>query len=254
MGEVLSEFVPPVGAVEPPAAGEVHVWRVALDPPEELVAELRALLSPDEVARADRFHFARHRRRFTVGRGALRRLLGGYLGRAPEGVRFAYGAREKPHLAEPPPGSPLRFNLSNSSELALVAVTVGVEVGIDLEAVRPMDDALAISERFFSAAERTVLAACPEGERDQAFFRCWTRKEAYVKAVGDGIALGLDRFDVSLDPGEGARLLALEGDPARAAAWSLTHVDPAPGYVGALALPAHPRTIRGFEWRAGGRG
>ncbi len=248
MSAVLSSFEPPSGRVDPPSEGEVHVWRVALDPAEEVVARLRGVLAADEVARAERFHFEKHRRRFAVGRGALRRLLGGYLGTAPEAVRFAYGERDKPRLAEQRAGLPLRFNLSNSAELALVAVTVGPEVGVDLEAVRPMEDALAIAERFFSAAEREVLRHVPPGERDQAFFRCWTRKEAYVKAVGDGIALGLDRFDVSLDPGAGARFLALDGDPARAAAWSLTHIDPAPGYLGALALPAHPHTLRGFHW------
>jgi 4'-phosphopantetheinyl transferase len=250
MSAVLSRFEPPAGDVGVPAEGEVHVWRVALDPGDEAVAELRGLLAADEVARAERFHFEKHRRRYTVGRGALRWLLGGYLGTAPEAVRFAYGEREKPHLAEQRAGPPLQFNLSNSSELALVAVTVGPEVGVDLEAVRPMEDALAISERFFSAAEREALRGYPPSERDQAFFRCWTRKEAYLKAIGDGIALGLDRFDVALDPGAGARFLALEGDPTRAAAWSLTHIDPAPGYLGALAFPAHPHTIRGFQWQA----
>lgn len=252
MGEVLSRFEPPAGRVEVPGEGEVHVWRVGLDPPGEVVAELRGVLAADEVARAERFHFEKHRRRFTVGRGVLRRLLGGYLGVAPEAVRFAYGEREKPRLAEE--GTGLQFNLSNSSELALVAVTVGPEVGIDLEAVRPMEDALAIAERFFSAAERAVLRGVPQSDRDQAFFRCWTRKEAYVKAIGDGIALGLDRFDVSLDPGVGARFLALDGDPTRAAAWSLTHIDPAPGYLGALALPSHPHTVRGVDWPAEGYG
>ena len=253
MTGVLSEFGPPPGRLERPVEGEVHVWRVALDQGDEVVAGLRGVLAADEVARAERFHFERHRRRFTMARGALRRLLGGYLGTAPEAVRFEYGAREKPRLAEPgsTSGSGVEFNLSHSSEMALVAVTVGPEVGIDVEAVRPMEDALAISERFFSAAERVVLAACPESERDEAFFRCWTRKEAYVKAVGDGIALGLDRFDVSLEPGAGARFLALEGDLERAAAWSLVHIEPGPGYVGALALPAHPRTVRGLEWEPG---
>jgi 4'-phosphopantetheinyl transferase len=248
MGDVLSRFEPPAGRVGVPEEGEVHVWRVALDPPDEVVAGLRGLLSADESARAERFRFEKHRRRFTVGRGALRRLLGGYLATPPGAVRFAYGEREKPRLAEQGAGPPLQFNLSNSSELALVAVTAGPEVGIDLEAVRPMEDALAIAERFFSAAEREVLRRVPPGERDLAFFRCWTRKEAYLKAVGDGLALGLDRFDVALDPGAGARFLGLEGDPSRAAAWSLTHIDPAPGYLGALALPAHPHTVRGFHW------
>lgn len=247
MPRVLDRFDPAPAPPAPPEPGEVHVWRVPLDPPPELVAELRALLSADEAARADRFHFDRHRRRYTVGRGVLRRLLAAYAGAEPGSLSFEYGPREKPRLAAGlAPG--LEFNLSNSEELALVAVTTGVEIGVDLEALRPMEDALEISERFFSAPERTALAACPAQDRDAAFFRCWTRKEAYVKAVGDGIALGLDRFDVSLDPGEAARFLALEGDPARAAQWSLTHIEPAPGYTGALALPAHPREIKGFHW------
>lgn len=250
MGEVLARFEPPAGRVEVPAEGEVHVWRVALDQPEAVAEGLRGVLSGDEVARAERFVFERHRRRFTVARGALRSLLGGCLGRPPEEVGFEYGERGKPRLR----GGEVEFNLSHSGEMALVGVTVGVAVGVDVEAVRRMEDALKISERFFSAAERAVLAACSGDERDAAFFRCWTRKEAYVKAVGDGIALGLDRFDVSLDEGEGARFLALDGDAGRAAEWVLIHVDPGAGYVGALALPAHPRVVRGFEWRAEGAG
>jgi len=246
MADVLSSFEPPTPAVEVPGEGEVHVWRVDLDQPDDVVAGLRRVLSDDEAARAERFVFERHRRRFTVGRGALRRVLGGYLGSAPEAVRFEYGERGKPRLAE----RGVEFNLSHSAEMALLAVTAGVEVGVDVEAVRRIEDALRISERFFSATERAVLAECPAAERGAAFFRCWTRKEAYVKAVGDGIALGLDRFDVSLDDGEGARFLALEGDARRAAEWSLTHIDPGAGYVGALALPARPRTVRGFDWRA----
>lgn len=246
MSRVLDRFEPAPAAVLPDP-GEVHVWRVPLDPLEGEVARLRALLSPDETARADRFHFDRHRRRYVVGRGALRRLLGAYLGRRPESLVFEYGAREKPRLADRGAAA-LEFNLSNSEELALIAVTPAIELGVDLEALRPMEDALAISERFFSAPERAALAACPPAERDAAFFRCWTRKEAYVKAVGDGIALGLDRFDVSLEPGGAARFLALEGDPARAAEWSLTHLEPGPGYVGALALPAHPAAVLGFDW------
>lgn len=247
MGEVLARFEPPAGGVEVPGEGEVHVWRVGLDQPEEAIGGLRRVLSGDEVERAERFVFDRHRRRFTVARGAMREVLGGYLGVGTAEVRFAYGERGKPRLAE----GGVEFNLSHSEEMALLAVTSAVPVGVDVEALRRMEDALKISERFFSAAERGVLAACPEGERDAAFFRCWTRKEAYVKAVGDGIVLGLDRFDVSLDEGAGARFLALDGDASRAAQWSLIHVDPGDGYVGALAMPAHPRVVRGFDWRPG---
>lgn len=239
-------FAPaPAGPPTPPDAGEVHLWAVPLDPPRERVAALGALLAADERERAARFHFERHRRRYSVGRGALRELLGGYLGCSAAALRFGYGDKGKPFLAG---GPRLRFNLSNSSELALVAVAMDVEVGVDVEWLRPMPDALEIAERFFSDSEREVLAAVAEGERETAFFRCWTRKEAYLKAVGDGITAPLDRFDVTLAAGEPPRILALEGDPAPAARWALAHLEPAPGYLGALALPA-PGPWRLHAWR-----
>lgn len=251
---VLDRFAPRPSPPRPPGAGEVEVWTVPLDPPEAEVAALAALLAPDEAARAARFRFERHRRRFTVGRGALRTLLGGYLGVPAREVAFGYGAKGKPYLAERPGGPPLplalHFNLSNSDELALVALCREAEVGADLERLRPMPDGLDIAERFFSAAERQALAAQPPEERDRAFFRCWTRKEAYLKAVGDGITAPLDAFDVTLGPGEPPRMLSIDGDPARAAAWALVHVEPAAGYLGALALPARPEgwRLRGWRW------
>jgi 4'-phosphopantetheinyl transferase len=232
----------------PPARGEIHLWAIALDPPETRVRGLGELLSGDERARAERFHFDRHRRRFTVGRGALRELLGGYLDREPRGIELGYGEKGKPYL----PGGELRFNLSNSSELALVAVAAEIEVGVDLERLRPLPDALDIAERFFSLPERRVLAAVPEPGREEAFFRCWTRKEAYLKAVGDGLTVALDRFDVTLDAAGEARILALDGDPGRAARWTLVHLDPAPGYLGALAVPdPGPWRLSAGRWEPG---
>jgi 4'-phosphopantetheinyl transferase len=254
----LERFAPPPGPPPPPAAGEVDVWAVPLDPPEAEVAALARLLAPDEAERAERFRFERHRRRYTVGRGVLRTLLGRYHGVPPRAVAFGYGAKGKPFLAEPAAGAPARhrayaplhFNLSNSEELALVAFCREAEVGADLERLRPMPDCLHIAERFFSAAERQALAAQPPEELDRAFFRCWTRKEAYLKAVGDGITAPLDAFDVTLAPGEPPRMLSIDGDPGRAAAWELVHVEPAAGYLGALALPARPGgwRLRGWRW------
>lgn len=247
MSGFVSEFVPARTEMPPPVAGVVDVWRLPLDPPPATVAELARLLSPDEAMRVDRLRRERDRRRFTVCRATLRLLLGRYLGQRPAAIRFAYGRHEKPRLADPTVGR-LEFNLSHSSSLALVAVTAGCPVGIDVEALRPLPDAPALARRFFSAAERAALAAYPEGERERAFYRCWTRKEAYLKAVGDGVAARLDRFDVSLEPAD-ARLLAVDGEPALADTWSLTHIEPGPGYVGALALPGGPRTVRGWQWR-----
>jgi 4'-phosphopantetheinyl transferase len=159
----------------------------------------------------------------------LRRLLGGFLGLEPERVELRYGPHGKPCVEG------LRFNLAHSHELALYAFSRGRELGVDLERIRPLRDAAAIAERYFSAEENAVLRSLPEIQRHEAFFRCWTRKEAYLKALGDGLARPLDSFDVTLAPGEPARLLRVQGAPDEAARWSLLHLDPAPGFVGALA-------------------
>lgn len=250
---------PPSGPA-PPAPREIHLWSVRLDPPPARVAAVRRRLDAEETARADRFRFERHRRRFAVGRGAVRELLAAYLGVAPEAIRFGYGEKGKPFLAAPAHGGAanLRFNLTNSHELALVAVATGVELGVDVEHLRPMPDAEQIAERFFSPAERWALAAVAleeavgaggEAARDAAFFNAWTRKEAYLKAVGDGLTAALDRFDVTLAPGEPARLLALDGSAEAAARWSLFHLRPEAGYVGALAVPdPGPWRLRGWRW------
>ena len=247
---LLDRFAPAGVHPAPPAAGEIDVWSVPLDPPQDQAAALAGLLADDERARAERFRFARHRRRYGVGRGALRTLLGRYLGVEPRQVVFRYGRNEKPYLAGAAarlaPG--LEFNLSNSDELAIVAFTTGTEVGADVERLRPMPDALAIAERFFSAAERRVLAATPEGDLERTFFRCWTRKEAYLKAVGTGITVPLDRFDVTLAAEDPPRIVAMEGDATQGADWSLTHLEPAPGYLGALAVRAAPRRLSGYRW------
>lgn len=223
---------------------EVHIWRASLDQPPAQVDQLARTLSGDEQRRAARFHFSRDRRRFVVGRGMLRTILGGYLGLPPEAVRFDYGARGKPALAEgsSPARPALRFNLAHSEELALYAFAWGREVGIDVERVRPLADADAIVSRFFSAREGASWHRLPEEERPAAFFRGWTRKEAYIKAVGDGLALPLDRFDVPLGPEEGQQELCIAGDPAEALRWALVAFTPAAGYPAALA-------VEGWDWR-----
>jgi 4'-phosphopantetheinyl transferase len=216
--------------------GEIHVWAVQLDPPPERVARLERLLEPDERQRADRFRFDRHRRQFVVGRGALRTLLGAYLGIRPEDVRFLYGHRGKPFLAPPLDAGGLFFNLSNSHELALVGFLRGVEIGVDVEHLRPMPDCEKIAERYFSDSEREVLRGIPMPAKEEAFFNCWTRKEAYLKAVGEGLAAPLDSFAVTLAPGEPPRMLTLEGSAERAARWFFRHLRPAEDYLGAVAV------------------
>jgi 4'-phosphopantetheinyl transferase len=217
--------------------GEVHVWSVDLDPPPALAAALGRLLAPDERERAARFRFDEHRRRYAVGRGALRTLLGAYVGERPEALRFGYGPRGKPELADFPA---LGFNLSNSEDLALVGVLRGREIGVDVEYMKPMPDLAQIAERFFCAAETAKLLALPEERRREAFFNCWTRKEAYLKAVGEGLAAPLDSFEVTLTPDEEARMLFLKGDAGAAERWFYRHLRPAPDYIGALTIEGEP--------------
>jgi 4'-phosphopantetheinyl transferase len=215
---------------------QVHVWRVFLDQPSWYVDGLAQRLSRDELARAERFHFERDMRRFVVGRGMLRTILGRYLAIDPRQVRFRYGERGKPHLADEFAGSGLRFNLAHSHEMALYAFTRGREVGIDVEHVRPLSDVEEIAERFFSAHENAEFRSLPESQELEAFYNCWTRKEAYLKATGDGLTRPLDQFAVSLAPGDLARLLRVTGDPAEISRWSLQALAPAPGYVAAVAV------------------
>jgi 4'-phosphopantetheinyl transferase len=224
------------------------VWCAPLDPPEESVHRFRELLSPDEVARVDRFRFDRDRRRSTVARGVLRTLLGGYLGEDPRRIAFRYESHGKPALAGPPAERGIRFNVSHSGEIALFAFTLGRELGVDVELVHSMEDAEQIAKSFFSAAENAAFRSLPRELRDEAFFNCWTRKEAYIKAVGEGLSFPLHVFDVSLVPGEPACLLDSR-DPEQAERWSLCGLpDPAPGYKAALVVEGSGWEVACWRW------
>jgi 4'-phosphopantetheinyl transferase len=238
------------GNLAPPGPDEVHVWTASLDQPDAVVARLRTLLDDSERERADRFSFEKGRRHFTVGRGLLRRILGEYLGLDPGGVRFCYNPYGKPALAgEPEPGEDaLRFNVSHSGSLVLYAVTRGREVGVDLETIRPEFAGEPIAERFFSPGEVAALRAVAPEARIRAFFDCWTRKEAYIKARGKGLSLPLDSFEVSLAPGAPPALLATHDDPAEARRWSLFGLEPGPGYVGALVVAGPSCRLRLGTW------
>ncbi len=236
----------PEPAGRPPDPGEIHVWTARLDPPEQEVTAARRLLDREETTRADRFRFEVHRRRFTVGRAFQRTILGAYLGRPPASLVYLYGPKGKPALAPGHGAGTLDFNLSNSEEMALIGVTAGRELGVDIELVRELSDLEALAERFFSTDESRILLALPEAARPTGFFNCWTRKEAYLKAIGDGLSAPLNAFDVTLVPGEPARMTALEGSAERAAAWRFFHLEPAAGYLGAVAIAGEPP---GGEWR-----
>ncbi len=220
----------------------VRVWTVRLEASEPHFARAKALLSADESARGARFHFDRHRRAFVLGRAALRVLLGELLDQAPEAIQFHYGPNGKPHLVES--ASSLSFNASNSGDLAAYAFTQGCPIGIDIEQLRPILEIQDIARRFFAAEEVTELMSLAEPERPNAFFRCWTRKEAYIKAVGDGLSLPLDSFRVTLLPDDAARMVHLGGSTDRARDWSMYAFTPAPGYFGAIAYPDRLRAVQ----------
>ncbi len=226
---------------------EVHVWAVPLWVAPEISAAYARTLSADEKTRAARFLFERDQRRFTAGRGALRAILSRYLSCEPGQIQFDYSERGKPSLAATPGKDSLHFNLAHSDELALLAVTQIGSVGVDVEKLRPMKDAEAIAERFFSPRETAQLKALPEQQKHVGFFNLWTRKEAWLKATGQGICDSLSKVEVSLLPDEPAQLLSLFDD-ARAADWTLRELNPANGFKAALALRARDIELNCWSW------
>jgi 4'-phosphopantetheinyl transferase len=210
----------------------IRVWRVFLDGGSLGWNRLETILSADEVDRARRFHFDRDRRRFTLARGALRMILAGYLNIAPNLIAFTYGPQGKPFLSSN--SLQIQFNVAHSEELALIAVSSERELGVDVERVRPLIPAEQIMENFFSLREAADLRSLPKDLAEAAFFACWTRKEAYVKARGGGISIPFDSFDVSVDPSRPPALLDVHGSPLEALRWGMVDLQPADGYAGSL--------------------
>jgi 4'-phosphopantetheinyl transferase len=227
---------------------EVHVWRASLDAFPEAGA-LAAGLSADEQQRAGRFRVPQVRSRFIAARSILRNILGRYLECAPSLLRFHYREHGKPFLAPNSFRDDLRFNLSHSHGLALYAVSRAREVGIDLERIRSDREHQRLAERFFSPREAAALRDLAPEDRIDAFFQCWTRKEAYLKARGEGLAIPLASFSVSLAPGEPAALVSVDGDDREAARWWLSSIDPGPGFAAALAVEGAPSGLRLWDWQ-----
>lgn len=223
---------PAVEAAPDLRAGEIHVWRVALEPSPATLAEQARCLDAEEQARATAFRFEQHRRKFIACRAAQRAILGSYLRCPPERIALAYSPLGKPRLAGE---AELEFNVTNSGTWALVSVARELPHGVDLEWLDRRCDHAALAERYFAREERAALAQLAPAERRAAFFRCWTRKEAVLKATGVGLTFPLDRFVVTCVPQEPPRIVSIEGCPTRAAGWTLASFEPAPGYQAALA-------------------
>jgi 4'-phosphopantetheinyl transferase len=218
----------------PQANPVVHVWAANLDVSATALRSFAETLSRDESERASRFHFERDRNRYIAGRGLLRTVLGKYLQTPPAEVPLVYGPNGKPLLQAASYRQTIHFNLAHSQNLALLAVTYAGQIGVDVEAVRPLSDAHELVNRFFSARESDTFESVPQSAKPEAFFNLWTRKEAWLKATGEGIGHLLNKVEVSFLPGEPAKLLSLPQDST--SRWTLTDLAPAPGFAGALAV------------------
>lgn len=228
---------------------EIHVWHASLVIDQEQESICLSVLSPDEKARADRFHFKKDRNAYIAARSILRHLLGHYLNREPTSIRFNYSTHGKPFLkTRSRTGPKLEFNLSHSGEKALLAFCHDRPLGIDLERLRKNTDILSLAKRFFSPGEYSDLISLPDRERLGAFFLCWVRKEAFIKAKEQGLSLGLSKFEVSLKPDKPAVLRHTFYQKKDAENWSLFDIKMENDYRAALAVKGKNAEVRSFHW------
>jgi len=237
----MDEDAWPPATVDSLADDEARVWRAWLDRPPQEVDLFWRTLSADERTRAERYRLNRDRARFVVGHGLLRAIVAHYLDQDPSAVTFRYGPHGKPMLGDDAPSAP-RFNVSHAGGLALFALCQGRDIGVDVEHARiiPDEELGRLAALSFSQHELARFALLPAHLKQDAFYACWTRKEAVVKALGYGLSAPLDRFDVSFAPGEPARVLRMDIDGVKpmTSRWTLAGLTPAPGYVGAIAVSA----------------
>ena len=227
---------------------EVHVWRAQIELPSSQVQRLGGILTDDELERARRFYFEIDRQRFITARATLRSILSRYIPSSPGHLRFYYNQYGKPSLAPEFSSTLLNFNLSHSGSMALFAITRNMEIGVDVERVHSDFEYEEIAKRFFSVNEVATLRTIPTEKKLEAFYNCWTRKEAYIKAHGKGLSLPLDSFDVSFAPGEPPMLLMTRDEPQEHALWTFLDLYPGIGYVGAVAVKGMGCRFSYWEW------
>ncbi|HTW58268.1 MAG TPA: 4'-phosphopantetheinyl transferase superfamily protein [Terriglobales bacterium] len=239
VSSAASEIAAPLDLAE----NEVHLWRLDLSAAAASEERWQQILSADERARAARFRFSRDRQFFAATRAVLRTILGSYVASDPKSLAFNYAEKGKPSLVENDLAQGharsrqrLEFNVSHSGTTALLAFARGRALGVDVEQIRDDRDAEAVAQRFFSQREQIELASFPASDTLRGFFRCWTRKEAFIKARGEGLSIPLSDFDVSIKAGDENALLATRPDPAEVARWSLREVPGGDGYEAALCV------------------
>ncbi len=222
---------------------EIHVWRANLDLSPQTIEELEILLSEDEILRANRFRFAKHKRRFIAARGILRQLLGRYLQTSPEKINFTYNPQGKPQLASCFQNIDLQFNISHSEDLALYSFNYEQLIGIDLEYLRDNVDYQSIARRFFCETEFELIANCISEQQQQRFYQLWTAKEAYLKAIGTGLGGGLETLEIKIDRAENIYLHSIESPKEIASNWSLYNFIPESNFVATIALLGKEKTL-----------
>lgn len=228
---------------------EVHVWRASLEVPTSEIEHLRHFLVEEEIERARRFYFEKDRRHWIVARAVLRVLLGHYLDIDSHRLHFVTNGYGKPSIVYPPSGTRLHFNISHSGDLALYAFAYDCQVGVDVEYMRADVNYEELATYHFSARECAVLGTLPATLQEEAFFLCWSRKEAYIKARGKGLSIPLDQFDVSLAPGEPAALLDSREEPRATERWSLYALAPGVRYAGALVVEGSGWQLCCWQWQ-----
>lgn len=233
---------------------ELHIWRATLDLPTVGIEALNQVLSIDEKIRAERFRFERDRKNFIVRRGILRTILGFYLNVESSRLQFRHGGSGKPELADTFGNGTLHFSLSHSNGVALFAFARDHEIGVDIEYMREISEMEQIAEQFFSIKENEVFRQLPKSQMREAFFKCWTQKEAFTKAIGVGLSYPLDSFDVSVDPDQPAGLVRLYGEARQVAGWSVGDVKLAPNYIGAFAVKGNIFETKRWRWEGARKG
>ena len=225
----------------------VHAWTFRLDCPEGELEMLETILAPDELDIANRYHQQRHRRRYVVSRANLRRLLSCYTALPAKRISFGYERKGKPYLNPDRSGQGPNFNLSHSEDRTLVAVARNAVIGVDLERCRELDDLEGVAESCFSPREMQTLNRLPETQRIEGFYNCWTRKEAFIKALGEGLGYPLKSFVVSRSRDESPAILNVDGDSAKCTQWQVFSPTVAAGYICAVV-------VRGEHWQLSNMG